>query len=182
MPGTRSSARLADKPNDSSPPSVKTPSNGTKRKAESSPSSTKKGKKQQKTLEDTFPETHQEAEKDQPEDIEMQEAGNESVGNPGHEGGPSCWFWLDKQTYVKKDNEESCDESKTFKAGDSWTGKTKEGEDKSDPEKALKDSRGGAGLNALDVEKPKVKDIPHVSLSTIITAALTNKLTGRCTR
>jgi len=37
---------------------------------------------------------------------------------------------------------------------EAFTGKNKEGESMEDPEKALKDSRGGAGLNAIDADKP----------------------------
>lgn len=37
--------------------------------------------------------------------------------------------------------------------GHSYQGENKEGESKTDPEKALKDSRGGAGMNALDQVK-----------------------------
>jgi len=40
------------------------------------------------------------------------------------------------------------------KAREAFSGKNKEGESMEDPEKALKDSRGGAGLNALDGGKP----------------------------
>lgn len=38
------------------------------------------------------------------------------------------------------------------KIGEGFEGKTREGEDKTDPEKSLKDSRGGAGLNSLEQE------------------------------
>lgn len=52
----------------------------------------------------------------------------------------------------------------TITAGDSFKGENKHGESKEDPEKALKDSRGDKGLNAVDdTEKPDIdrKDIPH---------------------
>ena len=86
MAGTRSSARLAGNSN-SSPPSAKS-DGGNKRKAESSPASNKskrgkKGAKDQKTLEETMPDAEaqvDEAEKDQPEDIEMKEAANGGEG------------------------------------------------------------------------------------------------------
>lgn len=208
MPSTRSSARLADRTSsqngESSPPAAKSPTNGsTKRKADSSPSSAKakKGRKTdeagQKTLEETIAGGNQEEEKDQPEDIEMKEAGNPGEGNKpepdnraelkamrtpfthsnlvtalltmtdggehpgkaGHDGGPSCWFWLDNETYVKKDE---VPDEKIIKAGESWEGTNREGESKEDPEKALKDSRGGQGLNTLPVDKPVVKDVPNV--------------------
>lgn len=79
MPGTRSSVRLADQ---SSPSSENT--NGTKRKAESSPTSanSKRGRKDtekdQKTIEETFAQDH---DKDEPKDIEMKEAGSAGEGN-----------------------------------------------------------------------------------------------------
>ena len=37
--------------------------------------------------------------------------------------------------------------------GESYKGENQEGESKTEPEKALKDSRGGAGMNALDQVK-----------------------------
>lgn len=46
----------------------------------------------------------------------------------------------------------------TTAQGGAFEGTNKEGEPKSDPEKALKDSRGGAGLNALDQVKADEKD------------------------
>lgn len=81
MPGTRSSARLADQSSPSSDNTQPT-ANSTKRKAESSPTSakSKRGRKDtekdQKTLEETF---HQD--KDQPDDIEMKDAGSAGEGN-----------------------------------------------------------------------------------------------------
>jgi len=59
------------------------------------------------------------------------------------------------------DNKDTKDEG-TIKPGDTFKGKNKDGESKEDPEKALKDSRGGQGLNTLDVKKDDVRDVPHV--------------------
>jgi hypothetical protein len=81
----------------------------------------------------------------------------------GHGGKPSCWFWSDNEDYP---NDKATDDGQTYQAGDSFKGKNKEGESKKDPEKGLKDSRGGPGLNVLDVDKsnkPAAKDIPQVS-------------------
>ena len=62
-------------------------------------------------------------------------------------------------------DQEDKKEEGTIKAGDSFKGTNKDGESKEDPEKALKDSRGGPGLNALDVKKDDVRDVPHVCVS-----------------
>ncbi|GAB7348356.1 hypothetical protein MBLNU459_g6798t1 [Dothideomycetes sp. NU459] len=213
MPGTRSSARIAD---GSSPASEKTEqtqaAKGTKRKADSSPASakSKRGRKDtekdQKTLEETLGQDD-----DQPEDIEMKDAasageGNNpqpdkqeeakvqskprppwddehlvltaadgakatnGVGNQSHDGSPSCWFWLDgeKDYEANGADQPALDEDKTFTPGDSFKGKNKEGEDKADPEKALKDSRGGAGVNVVEDEKPadKPDGVPQASVPT----------------
>ena len=56
------------------------------------------------------------------------------------------------------------DEAKAInEPGESFTGENKEGESKEDPEKALKDSRGGAGLNALDQVKADENDAGKTS-------------------
>jgi hypothetical protein len=88
MAGTRSSARLAGQPS-SSPHQAESPSssNGTKRKAESSSSASKPNKgrktegKEQRTLEETIGGITQDEEKDQPEDIEMKDAGSTGEGD-----------------------------------------------------------------------------------------------------
>lgn len=70
---------------------------------------------------------------------------------------PGCWFWLDNQTYAKE--ESKFDESKALKKpGQSWEGTTQTGESKDDPEKSLKDSRGGLGVNVLEKVKADPKD------------------------
>lgn len=83
-----------------------------------------------------------------------------------HDGGPSCWFWLDKEKAYKKEAK-PLNEEKTFTPGDSFKGQNRHGESKDDPEKALKDSRGGAGLNVLDAKPPtnETKDVPQVRKS-----------------
>ena len=162
MAGTRSSARQAAQ-NSSSPPSAKS-SGGTKRKADaSSPASATKSKrgrpskasKEQKTLEETMPQSEEQG------NTEMKQAEAETDG--GAEGKDEfkrpdgCWFWLDSATYDKSVEKDHSDDN-VKDAGDSFKGQNKEGESMGDPEKALKDSRGGAGLNALDQVKADVKD------------------------
>lgn len=208
MAGTRSSARQAAA-NDSSPPSSAKSAAGTKRKADASSPANGKAKrgrpakaKQQKTLEETMPDTGAEAggdeDKDDNEkedggvaDVEMAEAGAAAEGQSsasrcrgcctekiaaaaesqngetdkpanGHSNGEGkaeyqrpdgCWFWLDNATYDAKpgsNGQANGEKDNTVMPGDSFKGENKEGESKEDPEKALKDSRGGAGLNALD--------------------------------
>lgn len=63
-----------------------------------------------------------------------------------------CWGWHDNVSYdsAKVSGHE---EKGEVRGGDSFEGQNKEGESKDDPEKALKDSRGGAGVNALDKVK-----------------------------
>jgi len=175
MAGTRSSSRLSGQPQ-SSPPQAQTPTNnGKKRKAETTPSSAKAtkeaktGEKGQKTLEDTLAGSNQEGDDQEQKDTEMKESTSpahepaKATGKDTHDGKPSCWFWSDKEAYP----DEHVDNDKVTQAGDSFKGENREGESKSDPEKALKDSRGGPGLNALDDDKPVVEDVPHVSLFAI---------------
>lgn len=163
MAGTRRSARQAAGTNSSPPSSAKT-SNGTKRKADdSSPAAAtkkrgrpSKASEEQKTLEETMPNAEQQNGEN---DVEMKqaEAGANGEGKDGFERPDGCWFWLDNATYGKPEaNGESKaegDEKVVDQPGDSFKGETKEGESKDDPEKALKDSRGGAGMNALDQVK-----------------------------
>ncbi|TKA77769.1 hypothetical protein B0A55_04686 [Friedmanniomyces simplex] len=159
MAGTRRSARQAR--TSSSPPSAKS-TNGTKRKAdESSPATASKPKrgrpskasKEQKTLEETMPGNDES--KDQ-QDVEMtqpeSESGAKDEGNGDFKRPDGCWGWLDKASYDAPDaNGQGENGVKTIEnAGDSFKGQNKEGEGKDDTEKALKDSRGGAGMNALD--------------------------------
>lgn len=166
MAGKRSSARQAAQ-NSSSPPSAK--SNGaTKRKADTkSPTSTSKPKrgrpskasKEQKTLEETMPDTKESKQQD---DTEMQHA--ESDANGGAEGEKAfqrpdgCWFWLDNANYETAKQKDVDPSRLIAEDGESFVGKTKEGTDKSDPREALKDTRGGAGFNALDQVKADEKD------------------------
>ncbi|KAK1811329.1 hypothetical protein LTR12_014317 [Friedmanniomyces endolithicus] len=162
MAGTRRSARQAG--TESSPPSAKS-TNGTKRKAEeSSPATASKPKrgrsskaaKEQKTLEETMPTSNDTEE--QP-DVEMSQPANESDakddGNGEFKRADGCWGWLDKASYEtpKANGKGENGQETNMKAGDSFKGKNKEGESMDDPEKALKDSRGGAGVNALDKVK-----------------------------
>ncbi|EMC96042.1 hypothetical protein BAUCODRAFT_34808 [Baudoinia panamericana UAMH 10762] len=97
-------------------------------------------------------------------DVEMDDAEPEANGEGkkvAFERPPGCWFWLDNATYTSSEaNGESkrSDDQKISKPGESFEGENKEGETKSDPEKALKDSRGGSGLNALDHVKADEND------------------------
>lgn len=54
-----------------------------------------------------------------------------------------------------------------IKPGDSFKGENRHGETKEDPEKALKDSRGSSGLNAIpsQTEQAGKDEVPHVSRS-----------------
>ncbi|KAK5705522.1 hypothetical protein LTR97_002641 [Elasticomyces elasticus] len=159
MAGTRRSARNAG--TSSSPPSASS-TNGTKRKADdASPATASKPKrgrpskasKEQKTLEETMPAVDDSTEQ---QDVEMTETKPESGANGEAEGDfkrpDGCTGWMDSGSYDSpKSNGNAKDGEKASDiGGDEFKGKTKEGEDKSDPEKSLKDSRGGAGLNALD--------------------------------
>jgi len=162
MAGTRSSARKAAGSN-SSPPSANS-TNGTKRKADTSSPATNKSKrgrpskasKEQKTLEETMPD----AEPKDGDDVEMKPAEQPAAsteadgeGKDGFQRPDGCWFWLDSVTYDAPDVNSQDQSNDIGKAGDSFKGETKEGESKDDPEKSLKDSRGGAGMNALDQVK-----------------------------
>ncbi|KAK0249556.1 hypothetical protein B0A54_15944 [Friedmanniomyces endolithicus] len=162
MAGTRRSARQAG--TESSPPSAKS-TNGTKRKAEeSSPATASKSKrgrpskaaKEQKTLEETMPATDDTEEQ---QDVEMSQPANESDvkddGNSEFKRADGCWGWHDKANYEapKANGQGEHGKEAIVNAGDSFKGKNKEGESMDDPEKALKDSRGGAGVNALDEVK-----------------------------
>ncbi|KAK4991408.1 hypothetical protein LTR66_003760 [Elasticomyces elasticus] len=171
MAGTRSSARVAAKPG-SSPPADDKNASTKKRKADnnSSPTSTKSKRgrksnsKEQKTLEETMPSVHDEAEDDQPKDIEMKEAGSAGEGahaEPKQEIGegtapageharePGCWFWPDNAEYAQASGANGhAKVRQEMLQGKEFEGKTKEGEDASDPEKSLKDSRDGHGLNS----------------------------------
>lgn len=151
MPGTRSSARLAEK---SSPPA----SQDNKRKADDTQSSpSKRGRKdtaEQKTIEETLkPDDNMNNEQ------KPSEQANESEQKPAAttDGAEEKQSEATKVVNVKNDNS-------IKKVGESFEGTNKEGESKDDPEKALKDSRGGAGLNSIDPEKPKPapEDLPIV--------------------
>ncbi|KAH0270006.1 hypothetical protein KCU71_g19033, partial [Aureobasidium melanogenum] len=162
MPGTRSSARLAEK--QSSPPSASQETKDNKRKADDSQSSpSKKGRKDtgdQKTIEET-----------------LKPVGN-SNGNsetkPSGEAGqteqpeqkPSADSGASEQQSAGQTKAEMKDDGSIKQVGESYQGQNKEGESKDDPEKALKDSRGGQGLNTIEPENPKPKpdDLPIVCI------------------
>lgn len=101
------------------------------------------------------------------EDTEMTqeepEANGSAEGKDEFKRPDGCWFWLDNETYQKSatngESNAGGEEEKLIKEpGDSFKGETKEGESKADAEKALKDSRGGAGANALDQVKASEDD------------------------
>ena len=106
---------------------------------------------------DAEPKEQDENEAKEQDDTEMKQDEPEpeanGEGKDAFERPPGCWFWLDSQTYDAPDVENQDQEKNIKKPGDSFKGKNKEGESMDDPEKALKDSRGGPGLNALDQVK-----------------------------
>lgn len=138
MRGTRSSARQATR--DRSSPQPVEDSAGTKRKADdSSPANkTKRGRQSS------------ESKKKTPEDA-----------NPQNVEANSCTEERSKPTKQESNGKEVNGESKAqedsdrliHEPGKSFQGKTKDGEPKDDPEKALKDSRGTGGVN--NPENPK---------------------------
>ena len=147
MAGTRSSARqAAQKENStSSPQSNRAPSSASKRKADaSSPASATEAKrgrpsktsKEQKTLEETVPNTKSREEKgDVDERMKDEKAVGHDVGNNG-------------AGEVKSGGAE---EASVTENG--ANGNQEEGGNTQDPDQTLKDSRGCAGLNALDQVK-----------------------------
>lgn len=88
--------------------------------------------------------------------------GKHEAGEDGYERGSGCWFWLDNAKY---DNDKSVtgNPEKTIEPGSSFQGKNKEGEDGTDPEKALKDSRGSGGLNSADAGSKQEPESAKVS-------------------
>jgi len=166
MPGTRSSARLAEK--QSSPPAASQETKDNKRKADDSQSSpSKKGRKntaEQKTIEETLKpakdansESKPSAEAGQTETAEQKPAAD-SVEQKSSEQSS-------EQKPSEQTNAEMKDDGSIKQVGESYQGENREGESKDDPEKALKDSRGGAGLNSIEPDKPKPKpdNLPIVS-------------------
>ncbi|GAB7344399.1 hypothetical protein MBLNU457_2253t2 [Dothideomycetes sp. NU457] len=149
MAGTRSSARLAGQ--SSSPPKNEA---GTKRKAatDASPSKGKKGKKEQKTLEQTGIDTDETKQEDNKE--ESKEESKEENKEESKEEIKSDNKEENQDTEMKDEKPANLQEGGDGKAREAFSGQNKEGESMEDPEKALKDSRGGAGLNALDGGKP----------------------------
>lgn len=160
MPGTRSSARLAEK--QSSPPSASQETKDNKRKAEDTQSSpSKKGRKdtaEQKTIEETLK--------------PAENSNGDSESKPSGEAGqteqpeqkPSADSGASEQQTSEQTKAEAKDDGSIKQVGESYHGENKEGESKSDPEKALKDARGGQGLNTIEPEnpKPKPEDLPIV--------------------
>ncbi|KAH0309098.1 hypothetical protein KCU74_g15312, partial [Aureobasidium melanogenum] len=158
MPGTRSSARLAEK--QSSPPSASQETKDNKRKADDSQSSpSKKGRKDtadQKTIEETL--------------NPAENSNGDSESKPSGEAGqteqpeqkPSADSGASEQQSAEQTKAETKDDGSIKQVGESYQGQNKEGESKDDPEKALKDSRGGQGLNTIEPENPKPKpdDLP----------------------
>ncbi|KAH0164285.1 hypothetical protein KCU67_g5218, partial [Aureobasidium melanogenum] len=158
MPGTRSSARLAEK--QSSPPAASQETKDNKRKTDDSQSSpSKKGRKDtadQKTIEETL--------------NPAENSNGNSESKPSGEAGqteqpeqkPSADSGASEQQSAQQTKAETKDDGSIKQVGESYQGQNKEGESKDDPEKALKDSRGGQGLNTIEPENPKPKpdDLP----------------------
>lgn len=160
MPGTRSSARLAEK--QSSPPAASQETKDNKRKADDSQSSpSKKGRKdttEQKTIEETL----------KPAESSNGTSESKPSGQAGQteqpEQKPSADSAVSEQKSGEQAKAETKDDGSIKQVGESYQGQNKEGESKNDPEKALKDSRGGQGLNTIEPENPKPKpdDLPIV--------------------
>ncbi|KAI4726070.1 hypothetical protein E4T49_06149 [Aureobasidium sp. EXF-10728] len=149
MPGTRSSARLAEK--QSSPPAASQETKDNKRKADDSQSSpSKKGRKdtaEQKTIEETLkPAEHTNGDSEPAEQKPAADSAEQKSSEQASEQKPA------EQT--KADMK---DDGSIKQVGESYQGQNREGESKDDPEKALKDARGGQGLNTLEPENPKPK-------------------------
>jgi hypothetical protein len=162
MPGTRSSARLAEK--QSSPPAASQETKDNKRKVDDSQSSpSKKGRKntaEQKTIEETMKpvedsnsnsnsESKPSGEAGQTERAEQKPAADSAEQKPSEQSS--------EQKPSEQTNAEMKDDGSIKQVGESYQGQNREGESKDDPEKALKDSRGGAGLNTIEPDKPKPK-------------------------
>lgn len=163
MPGTRSSARLAEK--QSSPPAASQETKDNKRKADDSQSSpSKKGRKntaEQKTIEETLK--------------PAEDTNGNSESKPSGEAGQTATTeqkpaadsaeQKSSEQSSEQTNAEMKDDGSIKQVGESYQGENRDGESKDDPEKALKDSRGGAGLNSIEPDKPKPKpdNLPIVS-------------------
>lgn len=161
MRGTRSSARQATR--DRSSPQPVEDSAGTKRKADdSSPANkTKRGRQssesKKKTPEDANPQ-NVEANSCTEERSKPTKQESNGKGKGEYQRPSGCWFWLDNATYetpeVNGESKAQEDSDRLIhEPGKSFQGKTKDGEPKDDPEKALKDSRGTGGVN--NPENPK---------------------------
>ena len=175
MPGTRSSARLAEK--QSSPPAASQETKDNKRKADDSQSSpSKKGRKntaEQKTLEETFkPTEDNDASESKPSETEQKPAADSNEQQPAEQASES-----EQKSSEQTNDSDMKDDNSIKQVGESYQGKNKEGESKEDPEKALKDSRGGAGLNTLEPEnpKPKPENLPIVCCISPTTKHFANK-------
>jgi len=180
MTGTRSSARQAAQ-NSSSPQSAKA-SNGTKRKADdaTSPTANSKAKrgrpsKGQATLEETMPDAGNEEnnnsapQQDPANGDDPKDASENGIGEGTFQRPAGCWAWFDadhvstSETANGKNGDDEKHGGTTMEHGEPFKGKNEAGEDKSDPEKALKDSRGHGGANALDKVQADEGDAPKTS-------------------
>lgn len=177
MAGTRSSARQAAQ-NSSSPQSAKA-SNGTKRKADdaTSPTANSKAKrgrasKAQATLEETMPDADNEDTNDsapQQKPANGHDAQEDGDGESRFQRPEGCWGWFDadhvSSTETSNGSKDDAEKhgSTTMEHGEPFKGKNEHGEDKSDPEKALKDSRGQGGANALDKVQASEEDAGKTS-------------------
>ena len=108
-------------------------------------------------------EEHDEVEQNGNGDVHMDEAEPANGTGEKFERPAGCWGWIDNETYpaAVANGEGKAEDLK--ESGESFEGENKEGESKDDPEKALKDSRGGAGLNALDKVKADEGDAGKTS-------------------
>ncbi|KAF2720960.1 hypothetical protein K431DRAFT_269444 [Polychaeton citri CBS 116435] len=161
MAGTRSSTRQVTD-NNTSPSSEN--GGGIKRKADdTTPTSASKSKRgraskgenegAQQTLEETMPGVIQDGEEEKDSHNERANAVKGDYKRP-----EDCWFWPDNATYDtssgnKQSSKGAAKVEETKQVENASEGQGQDDEDKSDPEKALKDCRNNKGVNTLDEVK-----------------------------
>lgn len=168
MAGTRASSRISSQSSAPAGSPEKT-ANGNKRKAQDSPKEKQPTKKQQTKLEDVGVESNDsekpEVKNDQDHDQDMKDvaAEVEAEESKASENGAT----IDIRDAATVADSMAAGINPKAETPEAFKGKTSEGEDRSDPEKALKDHRGHAGLNSMSAgkdDKPS-EDVPKVTLS-----------------
>lgn len=101
-------------------------------------------------------------------DVDNSSGAKNGTGEGVYKRDPGCWGWIENVTYDYQDKNPSANgkSKETIEACDSFKGKNKDGEPNDDPEKALKNSRGGPGLNAGPNKGEAEESVPQVSLHT----------------